>query len=86
MLGQKASFSIKSGAELCETNHTLADAPNIESLFVLNSLNYEVLTGDKAGLSSIRIDHKYRLLLKVEQKEEKIITVCNILDITNHYK
>jgi proteic killer suppression protein len=65
---------------------TLADAPNIESLFVLNSLNYEVLTGDKAGLSSIRIDHKYRLLLKVEQKEEKIITVCNILDITNHYK
>ena len=65
---------------------TLADAPNIESLFVLNSLNYEVLTGDKAGISSIRIDHKYRLEFTVEQKEETIITVYNILDITNHYK
>ncbi len=65
---------------------TLADAPNIESLFVLNSLNYEVLSGDKADLSSIRIDHKYRLVFKVEQKEKTTITVCNILDITNHYK
>lgn len=65
---------------------TLADAPNIESLFVLNSLNYEVLSGDKADLSSIRIDHKYRLVFKLEQKEKTTITVCNILDITNHYK
>ncbi len=65
---------------------TLADAPNIESLFVLNSLNYEVLSGDKAGVSSIRIDRKYRLEFKVEQKEKPTITVCNILDITNHYK
>ena len=65
---------------------TLADAPNIESLFVLNSLNYEVLSGDKAGTSSIRIDHKYRLEFKVEHKERPVITVCNILDITNHYK
>ncbi len=65
---------------------TLADAPNIESLFVLNSLNYEILTGNKDSLSSIRIDHKYRLVFKVEQKEKTTITVCNILDITNHYK
>jgi proteic killer suppression protein len=65
---------------------TLADAPNIDSLYVLNSLNYEVLTGDKAGISSIRIDLKYRLEFKVEQKEEPVVTVCNILDISNHYK
>ena len=65
---------------------TLAEAPNIESLFVLNSLNYEVLSGDKDGMSSIRIDHKYRLEFKVEKNEKTIITVCNILDITNHYK
>ena len=56
------------------------------SLFVLNSLNYEVLSGDKDGISSIRIDHKYRLEFKVEKNEKTIITVCNILDITNHYK
>lgn len=65
---------------------TLADAPNVEALYVLNSLNYEVLSGDKAGISSIRIDLKYRLEFKVEKKEEQVITICNILDITNHYK
>lgn len=65
---------------------TLADAPNVEALYVLNSLNYEVLSGDKAGISSIRIDLKYRLEFKVEKKEEPVITICNILDITNHYK
>ena len=65
---------------------TLADAPNVEALYVLNSLNYEVLSGDKAGISSIRIDLKYRLEFKVEKEEEPVITVCNILDITNHYK
>ena len=65
---------------------TLAEAPSIEALYVLNSLNYEVLSGDKEGISSIRIDLKYRLEFKVEQTAETIITVCNILDITNHYK
>jgi len=65
---------------------TLADAPNIESLYVLNSLNYEVLSGKKAGISSIRIDLKYRLEFTVEKNEDTIVTICNILDITNHYK
>ena len=65
---------------------TLADAPNVESLFVLNSLNYEILSGNKAGISSVRIDHKYRLEFKVEKNEDPVITVCNILDISNHYK
>ena len=65
---------------------TLAEAPNVETLFVLNSLNYEVLSGNKAGISSIRIDSKYRLEFKVEESTEPIVTICNILDITNHYK
>lgn len=57
---------------------TLAEAPNIETLYVLNSLNYEVPTGDKAGISSIRIDLKYRLEFKVEEMEEPVIRICNI--------
>lgn len=65
---------------------TLAEAPNVETLFVLNSLNYEVLSGNKAGISSIRIDSKYRLEFKVEENAEPVVTICNILDITNHYK
>ena len=65
---------------------TLAEAPNVETLFVLNSLNYEVLSGNKAGISSIRIDSKYRLEFKVEESTEPVVTICNILDITNNYK
>ena len=65
---------------------TLAEAPNVETLFVLNSLNYEVLSGNKAGISSVRIDSKYRLEFRVEESAEPVVTICNILDITNHYK
>lgn len=65
----------------------LGDAPNAESLFRMNSLNYEVLSGDKKGISSIRIDRKYRLEFTVSSTEgEPVVTVCSIIDITNHYK
>lgn len=60
---------------------------NIEQLFPFRSLNYEVLKGDKKGISSIRINDQYRLeFLVTEESNEPIITVCTILDITNHYK
>ena len=66
---------------------TLQHAPNIEALYPLNSLNYEVLSGDKAGISSIRIDHQYRLEFIVNKAEENLeITICTLEDITNHYK
>ena len=65
----------------------LASAPNIEALYQIHALNYEVLVGDKAGISSVRINDKYRLEFKVwEQQGEKIITLCHILDISNHYR
>lgn len=65
---------------------TLAEAPNIEALFPMNSLNYEVLSGDKQGVSSVRIDRQYRLEFIVSTEGEPTITICTITDITNHYK
>ena len=67
---------------------TLIDAPNIEALFLMNSLNYEVLKGDKKGISSIRIDRQYRLEFKVSTHDsgEIIFTVCSILDTSKHYE
>jgi len=66
---------------------TLQSAPNIEALYTLNSLNYEMLTGDKAGISSIRIDKQYRLEFIVDlNSAEPTITICTLQDITNHYK
>ena len=50
-------------------------------------LHYEKLVGDKGGLSSVRINDQYRI-----EFEEKTIdnclttTICNITDLSNHYK
>ena len=63
---------------------TLAEALNVEALYPLNSLNYEVLTGSKKDISSIRIDKQYRLEFKISTTDsEPIITICSIIDITN---
>ena len=65
----------------------LSRASSIESLYPIKSLNYEVLVGDKAGISSIRIDRKYRLEFTVSKLyEQEIITICTLLDISNHYQ
>jgi proteic killer suppression protein len=66
---------------------SLKRAINVEMLYRLNSLNYEVLKGDKKGISSVRINRQYRLEFTVrEVVNEQIITVCRLLDISNHYK
>ncbi|WP_346700891.1 type II toxin-antitoxin system RelE/ParE family toxin [uncultured Alistipes sp.] len=65
----------------------LIRAENVEQLYRIRSLNYEVLQGDKKGISSVRINIKYRLEFTVrEVLGEQVITVCRLLDISNHYK
>jgi len=66
---------------------TLESASSIESLYQLKSLNYEVLKGNKKGISSIRVNMQYRIEFTVTNEgTEPIITVCNILELSNHYK
>lgn len=65
---------------------TLESAPRIETLFQIKSLNYEVLGGDKAGRSSIRVNDKYRVEFTVSYQGEPVVTVCNIVELSNHYK
>lgn len=65
----------------------LSSANRIEDLFRNNSLNYEALQGDKKGVSSVRINRRYRLEFTVsELQNEQVITFCRLLDISNHYK
>ncbi len=65
----------------------LKSSPNFSSLARYNSLNYEQLTGDKKGISSIRVNDKYRIEFSVnETTEEPIVTICNIIELSNHYK
>ena len=65
----------------------LLDAKKVEELLLINSLNYEVLKGDKAGISSMRVNNRYRVEFTVrDSMEEPIVTVCNIIELSNHYK
>lgn len=64
----------------------LMAATRIEDLFVFNSLNFESLRG-KQNYYSIRIDYHYRLIFRVRKKEaEAVLTICTVVDITNHYQ
>ncbi|MDR1683777.1 MAG: type II toxin-antitoxin system RelE/ParE family toxin [Candidatus Symbiothrix sp.] len=66
---------------------TLLGAKDIEVLYNIHSLNYEVLKGDKQGISSIRVNKQYRIEFTVKDNGiEPLITVCNILELSNHYK
>lgn len=65
----------------------LKSAPKIEILYQINSLNYEALSGDKKGYSSVRINDQYRLIFEEirEEKEPFNVKVIAIEKISNHY-
>ena len=64
----------------------LIKASRVEDLFSIKSLHYEVLTGDKAGISSVRVNDQYRIEFEVETVEgESVLTLCNIIELSNHY-
>lgn len=63
-------------------------ANQIEDLYPIKSLNYEKLKGNKNGLESIRVDQKYRIefISSIEGEEPNCITICSIVELSNHYK
>lgn len=66
---------------------TLYSTSCIESLYRLHSLKYEVLVGDKKGISSIRVNDQYRIefIATVESSGKELLTICNIIELSNHY-
>ncbi|MDJ1494518.1 type II toxin-antitoxin system RelE/ParE family toxin [Cytophagaceae bacterium DM2B3-1] len=67
---------------------TIAHCSKTEDFYRFNSLNFEALQGDKAGLFSIRVDNQYRLEFSIERIMEGEIVVREILRIirmSNHY-
>ncbi|MBQ0060731.1 MAG: type II toxin-antitoxin system RelE/ParE family toxin [Bacteroidaceae bacterium] len=65
----------------------MIDSSCVEDLARFKSLNYEELQGDHKGISSIRVNLKYRIEFTVTQIEsEPVITVCNIVNLSNHYQ
>lgn len=66
----------------------LRPANRIEDLFPIRSLNYEKLSGNKQGLESIRVNNQYRIEFRtsLEGEEPNTITICSIVELSNHYK
>ncbi|MBR4387774.1 MAG: type II toxin-antitoxin system RelE/ParE family toxin [Prevotella sp.] len=48
------------------------------------SLHYEKLVGDMVGMESVRVNNKYRIEFRTTS--EGNITICNIIELSNHYK
>ena len=65
----------------------LYKAVRMEDLFLIKSLNYEKLKGDKKGLSSVRINNRYRLEFReiYSPSNSLVIEICLLTDISNHY-
>lgn len=60
---------------------------NVLGLVKYGSLHYEKLHSDKEGLSSVRINDQYRIeFAEGMESGKQIATVCNITDLSNHYK
>ena len=65
----------------------MIDVPDLISLGKYNGLNLEKLKGDKVGKFSVRVNNQYRI--EVDMKEENgetVTTICNITELSNHYK
>ena len=65
----------------------MIEQPDITSLAKFNSLRYERLKGRKLGISSVRINDQYRIEFEERTVENHTITtICNIIELSNHYK
>lgn len=57
-----------------------------EELFTIKSLHFEALQGSKKGLFSVKVNDQYRLEFSLEEDfEQPILTICNIVELSNHY-
>ncbi len=65
----------------------MIELPNTMALLPYKGLHYEKLIGDKKGLSSVKVNDQYRIEFEEYVKEgETFATICNITELSNHYK
>lgn len=84
---KKHRFQPQVIAKYRKTIDLLESLSVIEDLFRFHSLNYETLSGDKTGLESVRVNNQYRIEFKTTKVvSDIVVTVCNILELSNHYK
>ncbi len=84
---KKHRFQPQIVAKYRKTIDLLESVSGVEDLFRYHSLHYEVLAGDRAGIESVRVNDQYRIEFKTTKVvSEIVVTVCNIIELSNHYK
>ena len=84
---KKYRFQPQIAKKYRKTIDILESVACIEDLFRYHGLRYEVLRGDKEGLESVRVNDQYRIEFKTTKVvSEIVITICNIVELSNHYK
>lgn len=84
---KKHRFQPQIVAKYRKTVDLLESVAIVEDLYRYHSLHYEVLVGDKEGLESVRVNDQYRIEFKTTKVvSEIVVTVCNIVALSNHYK
>ena len=61
--------------------------PDITLLCKYNGLSFEKLSGDKKDFCSVSVNNQYRIEFTIaEVQGEVMTTICNIIELSNHYK
>lgn len=84
---KKHRFQPQIIAKYRKTIDLLESLTVVEDLYRYHSLHYEVLVGDKTGIESVRVNDQYRIEFKTTKVvSEIVVTLCNIIELSNHYK
>jgi len=84
---KKHRFQPKIIVKYRKTVDTLESVSCVEDLFRYNALRYEKLKGDKDGLESVRVNDQYRIEFETSKVvSTTVVTICNIVELSNHYK
>lgn len=85
--GKKYRFQPNVIEKYRKTIDLLESLSSTEDLYRYHSLNYEVLKGKKEGIESVRVNDQYRIeFTTIRSASEIVVTICNILELSNHYK
>jgi proteic killer suppression protein len=84
---KKHRFQPQTVTKYQKTVVILKSVSRVEDLFRYNGLRYEALHGDKEGLESVRVNDRYRIEFKTTRiVSQTVVTICNIIELSNHYK
>ncbi|MDR0757910.1 MAG: type II toxin-antitoxin system RelE/ParE family toxin [Tannerella sp.] len=84
---KKYRFQPQTVAKYQKTVGILKSVSRVEDLFLYNGLRYEASHGDREGSESVRVNDKYRIEFKTTKiASETVVTICNIIELSNYYK